>query len=150
MKEEKSLMEDIMYFTPEVTDLRVGYECEANVTVFKTKDAWRQCTLKGVGQEVIEYHRQGVYRTPYLTKEQIKSEGWEYSGNYADLPELGFFKETNLYNTVLQYLLYYTPDTNQLRIERIVDCGTGKEDYLYNGKCRDINTLRQIQKLLEI
>lgn len=90
------------------------------------------------------------YRIKYLDQEDIESLGFEYSSNYADLPELGFLKDTNYLSPYTQYLLYYNTINQQLRIERIVNCGTGKEDYLFNGKIKNKSELKKLMRMLEI
>src|SRR6187399_1401013 len=62
------------YFTPAMEDLRVGYECESYNNhvwvkmIFTTKD------FDGLPLDI-----DGRWlRTPYITREQIEKEGWEF------------------------------------------------------------------------
>lgn len=144
MKEKENyLMKDMFYYTPELTDLRIGYECEANITVFKVKEAWIPCTLRGVGPEVIEYHKQGVYRTRYLSKQDIEDQGWEFITHVTSRTKR--FKKNN-------WMLLYNFESQRLRI--IKDWDKDKEPIIiiqnFDGICPSINELRTIEKLLEI
>jgi len=98
------------YYVPDIEDIRVGYECEANLRlVGSSQDEWRTTIMKGIGQDVIHYHSQGVYRTPYLTKEQIEGEGWidNETGWWIKKPTEEFlnFHELIDYNNYIE--LYY-------------------------------------------
>lgn len=138
-------MEKEKYFVPEISDLRIGYECEADISFYTNapKPTWNKNIFTGVGQEIIKYHAWGMYRTKYLTKAQIESEGWKFNGTGvigADNKEIevynqknyGLRKYKNEFITIAQF------KENQLM------------DILYKGSCKSINELRQIQKLLEI
>lgn len=137
INKEKNLMEEALYFVPEITDFRIGYECEANITVFKVKDQWNPCTIRGVGPEVIEHHKKGVYRTPYLTKEQIEAEGW----NKHAVIKNNWFRE----DIEGKGILYLTKEEEYIIIE---DDRDGV--FLFRGLCKSINEFRTIQKLLGI
>lgn len=143
MKEEKSLMKNMMYYTPEITDFKIGYECEANITVFKIDEGWIPCTLKGVGPEVIHYHSLGVYRTRYLSKQDIEDQNWEFITHVTSRTKR--FKKDN-------WMLLYNFENQRLRI--IKDWGKDKEPIIiiqnFDGICPSINELRTIEKLLKI
>ncbi len=142
MKEEKSLMKNMMYYTPEITDFRVGYECEANITVFKLDEGWMPYTLKGIGPEVIHYHSLGVYRTPYITKEDIENEGWEHQCKVGR-SIFRFTKQTGCVYKFTNIGLQIDFDNYQIEIYQ------GSKTY-FMGNCPSINELRTIQKLLQI
>jgi len=97
-------------------------------------------------EEMLEPIISGL-RVKYLDREDIENLGFKYNANYADLPELGFIKETD---NKTQYLLFYNTENNTLRIERIFDCGTGKEDYLFNGIIKNKSELKVLLKQLKI
>lgn len=138
-------MEENKYFTPSIEDIRVGYECEILSIHGK---AWLKTTIA----EWCPGFQLEALRVPYLTKEQIEAEGWEYDRNYEAIEdskwpeEMGFLKE--LPDNLTQFLLYYNPNNQQLRVEKIYDCGG--EGWIFQGNCKDINTLRYICKLLNI
>ena len=119
------------YFTPEIEDIHIGYEAEFNLAGFG-KEGWQYVKFKGVDKAVRCYHEKGLYRVPYLTKEQIEAEGWKPRDCivYTDWVKNG-------------YELFHANKENKIRI-----ISNGIQ--LFYGECRDINTFRQIQKLLEI
>ena len=59
------------YFTPDIEDIRVGYECEEGSWDSKEdKRIWHKYIWPGDrAPDDIEYY---AFQTPYLTKEQIK------------------------------------------------------------------------------
>lgn len=135
------------YFTPDISDIRVGYECDLN------DNGWRHIKVsKHYLPRAIVKNINGLIRVPYLTKEQIEKEGWEYNINYEpvdlefqELP-LGFLKEYK--NDTTEYFTYYFVKSKELWIEKIVNnAGMG---YIFRGECKDINTFRYICKLLGI
>jgi len=77
----------------------------------------------------------GNIRIPYLTKEQIKAEGWWMNGDNV------FVKK--------DHVLIIYPTQNKIEIRHL-----GHPSYtissFYLGECKDINTFRKICKLLNI
>jgi len=134
------------YFTPDIEDIRIGYECELFLPIkdwFKP-EKWKRFKISKNG-----YNRIGPYggdlseldevcnlvslyqaRTPYLTKEQIEAEGW-IDG-----------KKDN-------YKLLASTVTYDDRIEYPLHIMKGDMTIFY-GDCKDINTFRYILKLLKI
>jgi len=152
------IMEQNKYFTPNIEDMRVGYECEANPKFYsEQEDVWSPIIMKGIGQEVIHYHSLGVYRTPYLTKEQIEAEGWK-PANTGGL-ERGCMNGRCAFTKGNYFLIIPSEPNTKLgdRIE-IVMADVLKDEYhewtsngrMYIGQCKDINTFRYICKLLGI
>jgi hypothetical protein len=141
------------YYTPTIEEFHVGFEFE----MYNGNSVWSKfiCEINydNDGNKLIRIPDSSeTHRVKYLDKEDIESLRFEYSANYADSPELGFLKETHVISVkpFIQYLLYYNPETLQLRIERIVNCGTGKEDYLFNGKIKNKSELVKLLKQLGI
>lgn len=123
-----------LYFTPLLEDICVGYEAEANLKLFGIKDAgWEPFVFEGVGQEVIEYHKKGMYRVPYLTKEQIEKEGWKYHSN-SEAWECPIFRKGN-------WMLFFN------KTEIWIQLGNQMK---WDGEIKDINTFRYICQLLKI
>ena len=136
-------MED-KYFTPDIEDLKVGYECELDyytVTATSHNQGWRnyiinrdvdfQTMFKAIDSKKI--------RTPHLTKEQIEAEGWKETSkcNYEKIDS----NITSYYGND-HYLWIMHPATTVLG-----------EKYLANsfkGECKSINEFRYICKLLKI
>lgn len=138
------------YFTPDIEDIRVGYECEYRVG---EKYDWNKHIVEnlytdrdGYGiSELESYLKEGNLRTPYLTKEQIEAEGWFILGVYPG--------EATIYKKGEHELLH---SKNKIKITKVWKSFEGEPDErthrkdIYNGECKDINTLRVISKLLGI
>ena len=116
------------YYTPEIEDLRIGYELE----VLRSK-GWSKFTL--VRTHLLDILTEDIeIPTPYLTKEQIENEGWilrseGYSRNFYEKGE-----ESLLVHHVGHWII-------------ITDLS---EEQIYKGDCKSINEFRTIMKLLNI
>lgn len=153
------------YFTPDIEDIRVGYECEICPNL-GYDDVWikttghceeivgngvKSCNLDELTYDCLVDGYIGI-RTPYLTKEQIEGEGYLIIKNRED----GFDaqKHYTKYNfTELNYEYY----NNELIIDEyyqseLVATPTGvfNSYTIFKGVCKDINTFRYIIKLLGI
>lgn len=164
---------DVKYFTPEISDLRVGYECEIQTNYGyeafnKGEEIWNPVTIKYKIEEnnvytheltdIIHMFEDGVQpvRVAYLTKEQIEAEGWDYFPSLLfegqdgeDAFFEGFHRQIN---KDLWYTVIYESDSNNLWIQKRYyrnEVSQVWED-LYKGKCKSINEFRTIIKLLEI
>jgi len=155
------------YFTPDIEDFYVGVVYEKFSQGLQIDEfgrflpegirddeiKWRECTIKypsDILHVSIALDKETI-RVPYLTKEQIEGEGWEYKNRSTDLwferKEI-FLREDgyHLENIKLQYGLH----DYRLKIS-FVYIGDGEESTgAYLGECKDINTFRKIIKLLEI
>lgn len=133
-------MENKKYFTPDIEDIRVGYECEVLIN-----DIWnkvRVVNITGMGLKFLSMDERsewtftnldGYIRALYLTKEQIEAEGWKDS-----------------YNSCKKgYVYKYEFENNVLVIFKI-STAPFIDEVLFKGECKDINTLRYICKLLKI
>lgn len=137
------------YFTPNITDLRVGYNCEVKwdsrafeKKVFNIEDIF---IVNRVGL--------GNVRTPYITKEQIEDEGWDEIWNNGR----SFKKSTGGYYCNLHMGKYNNEegerdqstfvDITCIRESEIRD---GRTERLFSGDCPSINEFRYICKLLNI
>jgi len=141
------------YFTPQIEDIRVGYECELKYlnggwTKFIIKDTWVGRDGEGDLMEVygaIEGTNPIPIRVPYLTKEQIEADGWDLLEDYIrDIHWYKFQKVPKVGNPVILHyndqnwiLLHQTALRNELTPQ-------------YSGECKDVNTFRYICKLLGI
>jgi len=65
------------YYIPTIEEFHIGFECEANYN----NKMMIPITMQGVGQEVVDYHKQNVYRVKYLDKEDIESLGFTVAKN---------------------------------------------------------------------
>ena len=120
------------YYTPELEDLFIGYEIKRYIA--GSGDSYENIILNKIELEwcLNCYNtncQKGWLRTPYLTKEQIESEGWVYIKAFNSFNK-------NEYNVRLL-------DNNQLRVS------AGEFSTLI-FKCPSINEFRKIIKLLEI
>jgi len=128
------------YFTPDIEDLYVGYKLEIKgkhdtnwQPVVLGKDAiWHKFTnLENLGQVMEQL------RVPYLTKEQIEAEGWEYE---KEIKTVQCYDKENIF-------IAYSEKTHRMLIRKHNN-ETWKT--IYFGRCKDINAFRKIIKLLEI
>lgn len=148
------------YFTPDITDIRVGYECELYMSedIKNDGDVWVYTLNPEKSWQVFKftsgsdlmwftpYILREQLRTPYLTKEQIEAEGWDVIGVYpngATLHKKG------------KYELMFLQDC-RLTITRVWKSFEGEPDEkthrkdIYNGGVKCINDFRYITKLLGI
>lgn len=110
MKEVENIHEELKYYTPDIEDIKVGYECEIHTMTtggLIILDMLDKEESKTIQQPNIEYwvpikcdldiwdnktpHQivkllnNNQVRTPYLTKEQIEAEGWIFKIKSVDL-----------------------------------------------------------------
>ena len=133
-------MENNKYFTPDIEDLHIEYECEiygqctsklikkVEWHPVKVNDSPEMSKYVGILQckKLIKTHH---IRVPYLTKEQIEAEGWKYVNM-----DMCWIK-----NGIELYL----EKNNKIEILK-------QPNFLYQGECKDINTFKKIIKLLNI
>lgn len=150
--------ESIKYFQPDITDIRVGYECEVKWHTYGDGINWRSYIVKA-GDSILTTNN---VRVPYLTKEQIEAEGWVRQNNYFDETKkqrLGLIPDYEL-KTEFGSLRLFIKDLEKpyesIDIERYIKSDpnnpwslSGKW-FVYRGQCKDINTFRYICKLLNI
>lgn len=150
------------YFTPDIEDIRVGYEYEVDMfsngwekEIFGDSPSWTQWYEKDGFTEALSSKR---IRTPYLTKEQIEAEGWKlskYSMLFADFSKEDFQEDYYAYLfTKDNYTLVYNTENKILSIV-ITDPSLGEDSDLgkipiFRGECKSINEFRTIIKLLNI
>jgi len=140
------------YFTPSIEDIRIGYECEAHLLIIERVDKWIPIKFKGVCEDVRKYHSQGVYRTLYLTKEQIEEEGWEFkqTNKIRDWYEIESPEDGgNWYGYyIYKAQLIYDEEMKLMKISFCFDCTTWET--VFEGECKCINTLRSVMRLLRM
>jgi hypothetical protein len=128
------------YFTPDIEDIHVGYECE----ILNNKEKWNKINMPSIFipkcvNKVTERNgwlETNKLRVPYLTKEQIEAEGWELS---SEDKYLQFVKPN--------YSISYV---EKLHLLIVIALEEKQSDVKYSGTCKDINTFRKITKLLGI
>jgi len=137
--------ESIKYFVPDISDIRVGYECERKSTGIEKDTHWIPCIMDFYDmQNVVIEKRPDWYRVPHLTKEQIEAEGWETAREYPAAHFKKDIDENGYYSITLN-------ENNQIVITKaFLDGWAWKWSPFYSGECKDINTFRYICKLLNI
>jgi hypothetical protein len=133
------------YFTPDIENLCIGYECEIN----NTHGKWESITITFTNSnsfyktdlaEVCLLVEDKYIRVPYLTKEQIEAEGWKHDERYDDVK--------HFYINELHLTLYIGYLKEEIIYHHIsIFHGGG---IMFRGECKDINTFRKIIKLLKI
>lgn len=114
------------YFTPKLEELRIGTECEIPINNPENYVKYTLSTPEELSKLLSTYQNMRV-RILYLDGEQLEKDGWFNKGNI-------FYK--GLWSITMS-------PNNRISIK------FGDEKRFY-GKCKDINTLRLISKLLEI
>ncbi len=148
--------ESVKYFVPNISDIRVGYECE----IRKEPGIWKQEIISFEGQTSFSYWKERLelewLRVPYLTKEQIEKEGWKVEiqilGKYMRGIKKCLVKQDRMgsnwdYDIPVEFQLTYDIKNYILKLMYI----TSLDDLTwFEGECKDINTFRYICKLLGI
>lgn len=147
-------MKNKEYFIPDIEDIRIGYECQLKISGRKEyKGQWTDYKFGYDIPKDIFLIENGIttktgweIRTSFLTKEQIENEGWIYQPEKCEISDNNipyhlWFKKDN-YNATI-----YQDDTLVITKNFNPNYMTDK---IFHGKCKDINTLRTIEKLLEI
>jgi len=139
------------YYTPDISELHVGYECEhtSNMSAFicedyddVVKDKLTSTDLKWYitwGEE--EGGLKKFVRTKYLDKSDIESCGWTCQEYSQDGYNQSYTK--NVDSESGYDLIYCAAWDKKWQID---DCGEG----IYWGEIKSINELRQIMKWLKI
>lgn len=156
---------DNNYYTPDIEDLRIGYECEVE---FYDNNNWTLVILEGISKkegfintndgdcyiDTIGPNRFKNIRTPYLTKEQIEKEGW----SPIELKGWMYMMGTPSYRVGFKKGNYFLVlDTRKPHIEIVAQdvCLIDwlpeiPESFRITIPCPSINEFRTISKLLEI
>lgn len=167
----------VEYYTPDPSDVFVGYECEwylqpeeTEIWEFTSRKEYQDFMLSSANEnfkKVVMNKKDVAYilqvvrpvRTLYLTKEQIEEAGFE---EYAKSIDSWFkFKESPVTHTKIQeqygykpYTLYLNYGFHDQRLKIKCDFSGGEDwdgsDILFDGKCPSINEFRKICKLLGI
>lgn len=145
-------MESNKYFTPEIEDIFVGYECEI------LKEEWEFFTFNV--EEIIPVFAKinnktiisDKIRTLYLTTEQIEAEGWEHIASYRDggTRIFSYNNKKYTYEITFRGRTHLTPSDKIVITEIRETVDRPVRVNIFNGECKDINTLRKLIKLLGI
>lgn len=160
---KRIIMENREYYTPEISELFVGYKCQRRVTkpnyVEKYLYEWRDYTVDehyfSVGyEEGQDWNYDEVeLRTPYLGKQNIIDLGWEIDIHRAFFE---VFKDTSILEIATKtigdkvYILIYHKPNKWLTIKMQDLSGSWKEDKpictIYYGNCKCKNMLKKLMK----
>jgi hypothetical protein len=145
------------YYYPEMEDIHIGYECEIydQASSKLIKDIrWHIIKVSAGNSEpgktvainkVSNYLKRERLRAPFLTKEDIISEGWKLSCNFAEY--INEFKNNEFYCFEKgEYEIRWWGDPDYIEIYD----NPKKWSCIYQGSCKSINELKQISKLLNI
>ena len=160
-------MENNKYFTPDIEDIHIGYECEVfdyavpAVRIGKDKllKEWQFRKIEKFESDysglVILLPEDGI-RVSYLTNKHLETEGWKYYQNIPDVvvPEgyVEYYKDVEWFKVVISI----SETSHYLDVQKVfqnVQIGNELQEFrntIYNGECKDINTFRKIIKLLKI
>jgi len=140
------IKEEDKYYIPEISDLKVGYECENRLT----GKNWLQLKISKKDAFYISSFINDLeldnLRTPYLTKEDIENLGYfitEDVDKSRKYPEIG---SLFVHKTIDVFLTFYQ-ESHYIEIHNNEDYADRKT--LYFGYCPSINELKTILKLLE-
>lgn len=144
------------YFTPDIEDIRVGYECEW----YSKKEGWQSYTISNLDEfEQLDLDRM---RVPYLTKEQIEAKGWKpveskiYPKDAKDTCTFLFEKDNFIvtFYSEERTVFFFAKDLTKLDWMCITPrkkWGHGLyEMFIVTLPCKSINEFRYICKLLNI
>lgn len=133
--------ESIKYFQPDITDIRVGYECEINKSLFAgISEGWHKFTFNEFEQlDILNKNSLKAFRVPYLTKEQIEAEGWRSIHWREYLWEKG--------NKIIHFFNGQKEDVDDSTYLSTFTIHNSSK-VLFEGECRCINDFRQIMKFL--
>ena len=148
------------YYTPDISDLHVGYECEKLFVgeyiteyrpyIIKAEKSVPPSVYKTSEGEINNY----AYRTPYLTKEQIEEEGWKFvtelcTHGTEDNPfAIEFEKEYN--NEIKFYLQYPLKGTKFITISIVGGYNFDSKEIRFKGEVKSKNELKKLMKFLKI
>lgn len=119
------------YYTPDISELHVGYECE-----FNDQENWETFTINDrstlfVILRDMEINEESPIRTKYLDKSNVESLGWVYSEKYKNYCLKEVYK-LSWWNLSDKWAISYY------------------NEIIYIGNIKSINELRKIMQWLNI
>lgn len=140
------------YYIPDISDLRVGYECEVWGYSSENGNSYIKVKLPQGIKITQEYFIQSRIKTPFLTKEQIEAEGFVFKSRSIDYWfekegwfEIGNEKSPTPWRTNKIMIHYGLEHDHRLFVS--VNDG-GDQHSLFEGYCPSVNEFRQIMKML--
>jgi len=154
---EEFMNEENNYYTPDISDIKIGYECEIFsydcLTCPNPIKSWKKVTVDTEFFHEMVFPGKENIRTYYLTKEQIEAEGWKHIGENLLSCGRQDFTKTIIYENKERELelSLYNDKTITIILSELFSCDDGcGPEYLYQGSCPSINEFRFICKLLKI
>lgn len=164
------------YYTPDIEDLFIGYECERLVMedqtpiVIENAQRLKEIIDKRLkGSKVWESYKiesplyivdlinSNLIRTKYLDKSDIEELGWTEVKERFKHPFLGLIEgykiinETTGFNETSEYQLCKHPNSTIISIYRIYESSWGSQhEQIYSGNCPSINEGKKLMKMLNI
>lgn len=145
------------YFTPDIEDIRVGYECEVKNSSDDKNFEWEHLKIVGVDDAKISGRlmdwsfydslnavKDKSVRVPYLTKEQIIAEGWR------EIHDEEYIKSIPVEDGMPSKTWWFHNNVDTEYLSTIEFRYNGYHNVGFRGECKDINTFRWISKLLKI
>jgi len=141
------------YFTPDIEDIHVGYECEIYENEQYVSYVIPHIIVGGNTRIDIpcgsHWSIQNKLRVPYLNREQIEAEGWEFVKQQDDYNQ-EYSKTINDFSYTFYYYQSYNIKEQKISIYINYKTEISPEVLVKGILCKDINTFRLIQKLLGI
>jgi hypothetical protein len=135
-------MNEEEYYIPTIEEFHIGFECEA--TLPYGSKTFIPIVMKGVGEDVIRYHKENVYRVKYLDGNDIESLGFKPQNNYFMFSIKG--EENEKMN--LHFALYFHEDQE---VKIYYQIGFGMYSFvLFKGKVKNKSQFKRLLKQLEI
>lgn len=149
-------MEKIKYYTPDISDIRIGYQCQSTNNGKDWYDwEFKEHNFGSLSLELLN----SMYRTSYLTLEDIEREGFEKYAHSIDdwfklKDELRFDTDLQNFSGYKPYNIFLNYGFHDYRLHIKADFSGGADysdsEMLYDGECKSINELKQILKQIHI
>lgn len=125
------------YYTPELQDLYVGYECEVK-DIPPPEEDWHQwvITTTNVLHHLDKWIKDGSLRTKYLTQEDIESLGWKL------IPYEHYFEKDN-------YIMIQQGEKIEIWVKDLAlydPEGETTNGTIFKGEAKSINELKKIME----
>lgn len=142
-------MKDNKYYTPDISDLHIGYEGEYLAMITPQTRVWKPFKIEDSFSfneiwDIFNEGKQTNIKVKYLSKEDIESEGWKDLENHPKLVEQHYSqgKHRLVLNQITRGIEVYTIN--------FVDTELSPPIQIYKGECKSINELKKLMKSLSI
>lgn len=137
-------MEESKYYTPEIEEFYIGFECEF---IGEARTDWVNCVIDWVNMDFITFHRHLAakqYRVKFLDREDIESLGWKFSLIKANTNRAFKDLQSNTEKCIGLVL--------EIRNDKIMiaDCRLEFNQILFFGTIKNKSELRKLMQMLQI